>query len=116
MFKELQNMTLPRHPYVIRLLGINMANDLMLIMPLRRGDLKRYLACTKAPIPVNQLARYCAQIADGMMHLHGHNVFHCDLKAGNVLVKDEFHIEISDFGLACPAVADKGKYRGVRFV
>uniref|UniRef100_A0AC34GXF3 Protein kinase domain-containing protein n=1 Tax=Panagrolaimus sp. ES5 TaxID=591445 RepID=A0AC34GXF3_9BILA len=115
IFDEFRNMMIPRHPYVIHLLGINMADDLMLIMPLRKECLKKYLACSKNPIPINRLSRFCSQIADGMMHLHSHNVFHCDLKAGNVLIKDEFHIEICDFGLACPSIDDKGRYRGGTF-
>uniref|UniRef100_A0A914YHP3 Protein kinase domain-containing protein n=1 Tax=Panagrolaimus superbus TaxID=310955 RepID=A0A914YHP3_9BILA len=115
IFDEFRNMMIPRHPYVIHLLGINMADDLMLIMPLRKECLKKYLACSKNPVPVNRLSRFCSQIADGMMHLHSHNVFHCDLKAGNVLIKDEFHIEICDFGLACPSIDDKGRYRGGTF-
>lgn len=39
-------------------------------------------------------------IASGMSYLHSNNVIHRDLKLNNVLVDDNFHPKISDFGLS----------------
>ena len=38
------------------------------------------------------------EIATGMMHLHRKGVFHCDLKPGNVLLDQDGHPRVADFG------------------
>ncbi|KAG6864758.1 hypothetical protein C0991_007317 [Blastosporella zonata] len=44
------------------------------------------------------LFRYMVEIAQGMEYLHANGVLHGDLKAANVLVDDDMHCVISDFG------------------
>ncbi|KAL1746636.1 hypothetical protein HDZ31DRAFT_33729, partial [Schizophyllum fasciatum] len=44
------------------------------------------------------LLRYLLEIARGMEYLHSKGVLHGDLKAANVLVDDNHHAVISDFG------------------
>ncbi|KAK8852708.1 hypothetical protein M9Y10_017697 [Tritrichomonas musculus] len=39
-------------------------------------------------------------VARGMKYLHEHNIIHRDLKPGNVLIDDNFHPIITDFGLS----------------
>ena len=51
-------------------------------------------------------------ILEGLAQLHAHNIFHLDLKPGNILLDDYSHAYLSDFGIsqalrtseACPAV------------
>lgn len=40
------------------------------------------------------------EIAEGVAHLHGCDVVHGDLKAANVLISDDYHAQITDFGLS----------------
>ncbi|KAE8657511.1 hypothetical protein F3Y22_tig00116991pilonHSYRG00006 [Hibiscus syriacus] len=50
-----------------------------------------------------QRVRICGDIAEGMAYLHHHppvRVIHCDLKPGNVLLKDNMTALVSDFGIA----------------
>ncbi|KAJ3730506.1 hypothetical protein C8R42DRAFT_650363 [Lentinula raphanica] len=44
------------------------------------------------------LVRYMHEIAKGMEYLHSQGVLHGDLKASNILVDDDIHCVISDFG------------------
>lgn len=44
------------------------------------------------------LLRYLLEIAKGMEYLHSKGILHGDLKAANVLVDDQHHAVISDFG------------------
>lgn len=44
------------------------------------------------------LLRYLLEIAEGMEYLHSRGILHGDLKAANVLVDDQHHAVISDFG------------------
>lgn len=39
-------------------------------------------------------------IAGGMMHLHRHNIIHCDLKPANILLDSNYHPHLTDFGLS----------------
>merc|ERR1719483_354716 len=49
----------------------------------------------------------CLQIANGLWHIHGEGVIHCDLGARNVLIKQsansKYLVAITDFGLSCRA-------------
>ncbi|KAG6819733.1 hypothetical protein H0H93_009207 [Arthromyces matolae] len=54
---------------------------------------------TKVVVPRNtDLFRFMLEIAQGMEYLHANGVLHGDLKAANILVDDDVHCVISDFG------------------
>ena len=97
--KEIEIMSQLRHPNLTRILGFNYTTNLRIITLLRKYDLARYLLRLET-IEVQDLIRFCFEIADAMVYLHSRNIVHCDLKASNILVKDEFTVEVADFGLA----------------
>jgi 3-phosphoinositide dependent protein kinase-1 len=43
---------------------------------------------------------YCAQILDSIDYMHSRGVIHRDLKPENVLLDDQMHVKITDFGTA----------------
>ena len=51
-------------------------------------------------IPVSEVARYGAEIADGLAHAHNRGVIHRDIKPANILLTMENRVKISDFGIA----------------
>ena len=51
-------------------------------------------------LPFERVARYAAQVADGLAHAHERHVIHRDLKASNVVVTRDGRAKILDFGLA----------------
>mmetsp|Transcript_12227 Transcript_12227/g.21202 ORF Transcript_12227/g.21202 Transcript_12227/m.21202 type:complete len:353 (-) Transcript_12227:638-1696(-) len=44
--------------------------------------------------------RMCHEIASAMEHLHTHNIIHRDLKPANLMVDENMHVKLLDFGLS----------------
>lgn len=89
------------HPNLLKLLGVCMTSEMMLItqlMPL--GSLLDYVIKNKATIGSKSLLNWSTQIARGMAYLEKKGLVHRDLAARNVLVQNPSTVKISDFGLA----------------
>ena len=43
---------------------------------------------------------FMSQLVDGAQYIHAHDIIHRDLKLGNMLLNDDMHVKIADFGLA----------------
>ncbi|XP_077974626.1 receptor tyrosine-protein kinase erbB-4-like isoform X2 [Styela clava] len=101
------------HPNLVRLLGISLSQQIMLIsqlMPL--GNLLEYVRDNKDNIGSQTLLNWCLQIAKGMCYLaEEKHLVHRDLAARNVLVKSPNHVRITDFGLAKLLDVNEDVYR-----
>lgn len=89
------------HPNLLKLLGVCMTSENMLItqlMPL--GSALDYVIKNKAGIGSKTLLNWSTQIARGMAYLEKKGLVHRDLAARNVLVQKATTVKISDFGLA----------------
>ncbi|WVQ63410.1 uncharacterized protein L199_001563 [Kwoniella botswanensis] len=65
---------------------------------MRNGNVLNYLS-SPAGREANKLALIC-EMAQGMEYLHSRDIIHGDFKASNVLVNDDGHAIICDFGLS----------------
>lgn len=90
------------HPNVLPLLGASSAvgePPWFLVSPfMKNGNLVDYLKHAKLPIDPALERRMVYEVASGMAYLHRQGVMHGDLKGTNVLIDDEGHCCISDFG------------------
>lgn len=87
---------------------------------LSEGSLRGYLHKLEhehKSLPLEKLIAIALDIARGMEYIHSQGVIHRDLKPENVLINEDFHMKIADFGIACQESScdlladDPGTYR-----
>src|SRR5688572_29074794 len=55
---------------------------------------------SSGPLKLDEAVRLCQEVGSGIDALHGVSLIHRDLKPGNILLDEEGHAHITDFGLA----------------
>ncbi|OQR91293.1 protein kinase [Achlya hypogyna] len=90
--------------YIVTFVGVawNRPQELLLVteyMPM--GDLRTFLEAN-ASVPWPTKLRIAHNIAEGLVYLHmlEIKVLHRDLKSRNVLLTDEIHAKLTDFGIS----------------
>ncbi|MEO7092179.1 MAG: serine/threonine-protein kinase, partial [Polyangiales bacterium] len=91
-----------RHPNVVR--AVDSGHDdngaPFLVMDRAHGTpLDAVLAKTGA-LPIERVAVIARQLLGGLAAIHAAGVVHADVKSSNIMIDDEDHIVIIDFGLA----------------
>ena len=87
--------------YVVQLVDVDWtASPPYFVMDyFEHGSLEDLLKQEKA-LPISQAEDLFAELATGLMNLHGKGIFHCDLKPGNVLLDQDGKPRLADFGQA----------------
>jgi TolB-like protein/Tfp pilus assembly protein PilF len=70
-----------------------------IVMELMAGQTLGVLLCD-GPVPVDEIARIGAQVADALETAHGAHVLHRDIKPANIFVTAHGETKVLDFGLA----------------
>lgn len=100
------------HPNLLKLSGVCMTSQMMLItqlMPL--GSLLEYIKKNKDRTGSKALLNWSTQIAKGMAYLEERRLVHRDLAARNVLVQNPSFVKITDFGLAKLLSNESNEYK-----
>ena len=67
------------------------------------------------PVPEDLKCRIAREVAQGLCYLHSEQVIHRDVKAANVLLDDQLHASVTDFGVSTNFVgehtAEAGTFR-----
>uniref|UniRef100_A0A8C5CQQ6 Receptor protein-tyrosine kinase n=1 Tax=Gadus morhua TaxID=8049 RepID=A0A8C5CQQ6_GADMO len=109
-FHEITDVSLD-HINVVRILGICPGDNLQLVTPLSsQGSLLEHIKHRKNNLSPQRLLNWCVQIAKGMYYLEEHRMVHRNLAARNVLLKNDYMVQISDYGIADLLYPDEKKY------
>ncbi|XP_032992627.1 tyrosine-protein kinase JAK3 [Lacerta agilis] len=102
------------HDFVVAYRGVccnRGRNSLRLVMEyLPNGCLRNYLQKNGERLDLRKLLLYAWQVCKGMDYLGSQRYIHRDLATRNILVENENHVKIGDFGLAKILPQDKEYY------
>jgi serine/threonine protein kinase len=88
------------HPYICKIFEIGEYSDsLFLVMEYIAGKtLDRRLRDGRMPLP--ETLRLAGEIAEALQEAHERRILHRDLKPSNIMLTQQGHVKIMDFGLA----------------
>ncbi len=88
------------HPNVVTVFDVGQDGDRpWLAMELVPGDSLRHLL-RRGPLPLRQALDLACQLADALAAAHARGIVHRDLKPENLMVGDDGHLKVLDFGIA----------------
>uniref|UniRef100_A0A3B5M9H1 Serine/threonine-protein kinase greatwall n=1 Tax=Xiphophorus couchianus TaxID=32473 RepID=A0A3B5M9H1_9TELE len=101
MKAERDALALSKSPFVVHLFySLQTAAKIYLVMEyLIGGDVKSLLHIY-GYFEVDMAVKYISEVALALDYLHRHGIIHRDLKPDNMLISNEGHIKLTDFGLS----------------
>ncbi|TWU06303.1 serine/threonine-protein kinase [Stieleria varia] len=90
------------HPHVVPIQTVDQHGGLpYLVMPVVEGQSLQQRVEHDGPLPIIEVVRIAAQIADGLAAAHAQGLVHRDIKPANILLENGVErVQITDFGLA----------------
>ncbi|XP_063777749.1 serine/threonine-protein kinase greatwall [Pseudophryne corroboree] len=98
---ERDALALSKSPFIVHLYySLQSANNIYLVMEyLIGGDVKSLLHIY-GYFDEDMAVKYTSEVALALDYLHRHGIIHRDLKPDNMLISNEGHIKLTDFGLS----------------
>jgi serine/threonine protein kinase len=103
--REAETLKTLHHPHILPIYDFQAQADeataefVYMVMPyISGGALLDRLE--HGPLPLPQVMDYIRQLAEALDYAHEHQVIHRDLKPANVLIDEENHVYLADFGSA----------------
>ncbi|KAF8626491.1 hypothetical protein AX17_006546 [Amanita inopinata Kibby_2008] len=109
-YREAFTWRILSHKYVLPFIGVfrDSKSFISMVSPfMENGTLGKWRQEYKPSVSIMELR--LLEVAEGMQYLHHEGVIHGDLKGANILLGDDFHVRIADFGLTRPSDATATK-------
>jgi len=95
------------HPFIVSLrFAFQSSDNLYMVTDYCRGGELFFHLKKMRTFPETMVRFYAAELVCALSHLHSVDVVYRDLKPENVLLDEEGHVKITDFGLSKDEVAD----------
>jgi non-specific serine/threonine protein kinase len=110
-FEEARLASVLSHPNIVTIHAVDEADGIhFIVMELVEGETIRARA-QRAPLPVEEIASFGAQVADALAAAHAVGLVHRDIKSANIVVTPQGTAKVLDFGIA-KQVADSARPSG----
>jgi len=99
--REIETAANLSHPHILPLHDSGSAAGLLYyVMPYVNGESLRERLRRKGRLPVPEVLRVVREVADALDYAHRHGVVHRDVKPENILLDEDGHALVADFGIA----------------
>lgn len=99
--REAQTASKMSHHNIVNLLDIGQEGELRyLVMEYVNGRTLKDVILQKGALPPAVAAQIAIRILSALRHAHDNGIIHRDIKSQNILVNEDGHIKVSDFGIA----------------
>ena len=89
------------HPNIVSIYDVGVAgNDHYIVMEYVRSSTLKKKILDEGPIDILTAVQIAKDIANGLTHAHANHIVHCDIKPHNILMTEDGHAKITDFGIA----------------
>jgi serine/threonine protein kinase len=91
-----------RHPHIVRFYGLEReGGTIFILMEYITGQsLREMLLARGSPLSSSEVIQYLRSLAAALNYAHQKKIYHCDVKASNVLIDSAGDVYIGDFGIA----------------
>ncbi|XP_023681627.1 NUAK family SNF1-like kinase 1 isoform X1 [Paramormyrops kingsleyae] len=99
--REIEIISLLRHPNIIRIHEVFESKDkIVIVMEFARGGELYDYVNTRNHLPETEARKIFRQVASAVHYCHNNGVVHRDLKLENILLDQDFNVKLADFGLS----------------
>jgi serine/threonine protein kinase len=90
-----------RHPNIVPFYGLYQDHSATFLLEafISGSSLQEILRQNRS-LPLNEVLTYMKGLCAALGYAHSHNIVHCDVKPGNVMVSSHGNIYLTDFGIA----------------
>jgi serine/threonine-protein kinase len=99
-FLEMRRLALVEHPRVARLYDVGAEPQLFMVMQLVRGITLREMIRNEGCLEPNDAVCFAIELAEALGAIHAAKLVHRDIKPDNVMITEERHVSVIDFGIA----------------
>ena len=94
------------HHNIVTIYDVGKSGDVAYIaMEFLQGRELREILNEKPVLPVAEALDIVTQVAQGLAYAHAHGIVHRDVKPSNIMIQNDGHVKITDFGIARMASA-----------
>lgn len=101
------------HPNIVNIYDVGEdAGSQYIVMEYVQGPTLKEVIQANGCLEPQQVVRFAKEIASALESAHRNNLVHCDIKPHNILVMEDGHLKVTDFGIARAVSASTMTYSG----